>query len=1511
MYSKKRRLIDNNFSASSFEIQNFENSKMSFPSLIKKYGIDMKNLKMTKDLSEIVSLLQKTCSKKSKKRDEIVEALDAFAGDSKTLRRCLCPLEMMKEKSSLLAANSESLFRILLQVTSLQADVVGILLLKIPEYAEEENDGTFSENLPRLLISQLRWLPFVQDGSNLVTQLLECMSACPRHIQKEIVSAIPEIADDTQQYQVVTALEELLESDTEMSVVVFDCFSQLDLIPEHASKVTDLALEALPSVSLSDLPVVLRFLLQGSAKSSVERVVQAVRKNIELPRKPSKEESAHVALLLEALSSGLHFRSDITSALIEELKSSNHDTPMDLCIILVLISRNRWKKVSSQIFRKKLCRNGRTSLGKWIKRAIHGHGKSVQSHYASLLELAEGLLLGRNASCHAVGRKLYVIFYLFLLDPSSFTVRSFSSTHTHTHTHHNRYCLLFEEFQDNSQRQQLIGNLITHSGSGNAMEIDSALDALLTLSKDEKSLLPFAVFVKGTLDFLSGLSLSQIRTVYDIICTLTLYEYSQETTTTNSDDMDVAATTTNSREGDLDELVILLNKNLAKEDTNSNVPYKKIGVIGAVALLRRLAINDKKKTSSSTNSTVVTMSSSTTQQDDNNDDEDDEDGWDNAGLIQPILSNVVKLCRGSPEIRAFYYDEIADSLSSGTMCRQAALWISERLSGVLEESFLGDYEEEEDDDDNDNENQDKAVKEDEMTTQQQLRSKHLFNLDDVDANVCVNIFSLVCESDARRRESLIWLPSVFRAVACAEKCARDGDMENVDAPLGCPIFAFDFSVMSSFATLSRADKERVVMTLLHTANWLREIINAFATQNDKEMRGKVFQRVQHLVCVERELRKCLGSNPELYSVLGLKMKMKRTTSNAKKKQRVEGGDSVEKENEENGTYDENTENSSKIDDDNEEEEENEDGNEENNKKKKKKSSKKRKRKPVTKRTTSSSNSSSSLWKQLRDTKMRPLGPDAAFILTFPVIQCNVQNTQSETQGGNESFEMKLSNVDILLLLEELHENVLGKIKDSQAGSSCCGPFATRRDANRERPRMKMLRDKNLKTFLQSMTTKVFPAVRSVLDDVLTSMRSRFTYGNDDDDDDDDKEDVVNAHENQVVESRILDRTLRMVGAICQNKNSDVESLINVLAALTKTDMSESKRTTIEARLHDVAVASYDYFVKCGPAITEISALRPLLDLLAELARIQKDTLDDDEIENAVSVSSKLSRFAAQCLERDWSNGDKKYKYKSDLINRLVDLHLKFASSPMDVIQHLAGEVLPTFCESEDTNPSVDTHPTLTKTSMPIYYKSLLSNVNHHFKTLVSESKSVEAAQAVRRIVVDAQKAVDSMKKLMNITKNSTRGLNALVYGALKSGKQFVELYIKFLPFIETRFSSTYRTSLLQMVKNVQNVTRQMQYLCNHGKMVKSHLLAKMVPGVKKTLEEFLFKMKCVLEKTGQIEAFWVGHLKQRNIDGSVVVDVEEEEEEEDDEDEDEEEEEEEGEDDESEMEEEEEEEEEK
>ena len=133
--------------------------------------------------------------------------------------------------------------------------------------------------------------------------------------------------------------------------------------------------------------------------------------------------------------------------------------------------------------------------------------------------------------------------------------------------------------------------------------------------------------------------------------------------------------------------------------------------------------------------------------------------------------------------------------------------------------------------------------------------------------------------------------------------------------------------------------------------------------------------------------------------------------------------------------------------------------------------------------------------------MRPLGIDAAIILTFKI------KAESESVA-----KLKLSNIDTLLLLEELHDNVVCKIKDSKTGSSCCGPFAARRNASRERPRTKMLRDKNLKTILQTLTLEVFPSVRKVLDNVMSSMQSRSPHGDDEEEEEESEMDVVRSRE---------------------------------------------------------------------------------------------------------------------------------------------------------------------------------------------------------------------------------------------------------------------------------------------------------------------------------------------------------------------------------------------------------------
>lgn len=66
-------------------------------------------------------------------------------------------------------------------------------------------------------------------------------------------------------------------------------------------------------------------------------------------------------------------------------------------------------------------------------------------------------------------------------------------------------------------------------------------------------------------------------------------------------------------------------------------------------------------------------------------------------------------------------------------------------------------------------------------------------------------------------------------------------------------------VMDKMESLSTREKDTICMSLFHALNWLREIVNAFATQTDPEMKGKVISRLHNITELTKTLEKCLAS----------------------------------------------------------------------------------------------------------------------------------------------------------------------------------------------------------------------------------------------------------------------------------------------------------------------------------------------------------------------------------------------------------------------------------------------------------------------------------------------------------------------------------------------------------------------------------------------------------------------------------------------------------------------------
>lgn len=96
------------------------------------------------------------------------------------------------------------------------------------------------------------------------------------------------------------------------------------------------------------------------------------------------------------------------------------------------------------------------------------------------------------------------------------------------------------------------------------------------------------------------------------------------------------------------------------------------------------------------------------------------------------------------------------------------------------------------------------------------------------------------------------------------------------------------------------------------------------------------------------------------------------------------------------------------------------------------------------------------------------------------------------------------------------------------------------------------------------------------------------------------------------------------------------------------------------------------------------------------------------------------------------------------------------------------------------------------------------------------------------------------------------------------------------------------TDVAALITEVQGGTRILQTACVEAKARKLGAITKLVPKVKKSIEQFVHSTKVLLAESGQSGAVKLGNLKHKNLQGDVVPQViesdpEEEEEEEDDE----------------------------
>uniref|UniRef100_J3MIN2 Fanconi anemia group D2 protein n=1 Tax=Oryza brachyantha TaxID=4533 RepID=J3MIN2_ORYBR len=1285
------------------------------------------------------------------------------------------------------------------------------------------------DDVGRLIVAQFRWLDFLVDADAFVAKLMELLSVAPPWLKKEIIGSLPEIVGDQSHAAVVAALEKLLQEDSDVVVSALDALSDLNLSEQLQEQAVTVAISCIRTVQADQMPHLLRFLLLSATPFNAGRIISQIREQLKFvgmvdPRasrgkklKGKASANGTDGAILDALSSGLRFKNMLCEAFLKELKSV--DNPRDhkvidvWLIMLIYANGGALQKSAEKILKSKILQLCiRETL---FDQCIRGNTELAKDHFMSYLSVSDFLLACKEEKAREFAA------YLFTA--------------------------LFEEFNDTFSRQELVGSLVAHIGSGVSFEVSSALDIMISLSLDKsEELIPVSSYITGTvhgevlfclvllflinvnsvgcgnvgiLDYLESFQEDNLRKVYEIFCHLALAAGFN----TGSGGSSVA-----------NELIMVVRKQVS----NPDMKYKRMGIIGALRIVSTISdVN-------------ASMNCSSSQQ----------SNYDEA---LELLKMTVKSCKFAMLPLILLYDELAVLLESSVIHSEIVDWVGEHV-GEFATVFLADLDNGE------------------------LSNKYV--CDGIEGELWMNLDGTISPI----------LPSQFSLLTTIERLGSQGSLGGINAVLGCPLHLPSPKHLDGarWGSLSAMQKKTVCHSLYYAINWMRELLNAFSTQvaarvdnisqrARDETAVKLLMRMRNLILLEGLLNAYLKihplSLPDLQYV-GDHGSSSTSKFNLPKKmgdQNMEGNVSRKRQKGHKDTSSDKSNSDEKL------------------------------RQPtildafkragvtISQETNRDSQPSSSGMTS-RDMERETNSPCKFGIidLVAPPAQLDMQRFKfrtlhvtclsllnySEPQDSTSSYhesEMPL----YLYLLRDLHS----KLDNLNPSSK---PFFNSSQVNSTHAYWR----KSMDEFL-SKIQPLFSSLRNQLNGAVSMIK------------DDSCPYDWNSHSASagnpdipyvvVLKSSVATSVFKEV-LCCYRKLLGVPDLLNqtnisVLKELLQTFQPTENFDDVLSEFSPSLVPSNLDYLYCG-ANTMLAAIMDLVcsfsyllayDVLITMQSILNNVImlfEKSGEQNGKNIHMGCSKeilpflrkhlglSARKLLTSDLPSEDAEngWQSKGDLIQKILQIYLKNSDSTSDLLDELACSVLPEVPSLKTGSTQDMSHgfPTLCSSTILSWYRVLHEENTGNLNKMIKQVLKIRphSERAVETALEEIHKSVIVFVSLINMCKIHKKvAMHAM---AVKHGGRFVDAFLKAFNFLEKHFGQ-HNDIILQMLKSLQKATRTIQTICSEAKGHKRTMITSKIPAAKRSLERFVFQAKALLHNSTE-DILCIRNLRHKDLQGHLV-----------------------------------------
>ncbi|XP_071959822.1 Fanconi anemia group D2 protein-like [Antedon mediterranea] len=785
---------------------------------------------------------------------------------------------------------------------------------------------------------------------------------------------------------------------------------------------------------------------------------------------------------------------------------------------------------------------------------------------------------------------------------------------------------------------------------------------------------------------------------------------------------------------------------------------------------------------------------------------------------------VKKNCYSMPQVTALFYDELATIILKRQLNAKVQSWIDEEIANEFQDKYVTDID----------------VESVAQASEGFVSSGLFYSLEHEGsvAGIAIDIVKLTDSmvvpaaksADLESPVCAVCLNPLFRLLKSCEE-VRNGNLDDIDALLGCPVKTINIDNLQKPDKYSVKERKHICAYIFNTINWFREMLNAFSSHPDPELRLKVIERLENIIRLQDVLQSFLKFSPELKppaseknleflsTVKEVCIKVKAKPLSFQKQQKS-------------------------------------------NSQLKKDSSVTQCDESISQREEEKKTSKNMLTTNLLDhfkVYYRDLDITVFSVFSWAPIS-NSFGENSKEAKQDDALEAKVSAEQVAFLLNDLYYKVNESLKPKQKLINLSK--VKQKLINLSKVKQKLINlSKNLHN-QNSHTHIPFVSENCMVDRVLdlTSVlclhlenASAFyqALASDEEDLDDSYLPSSNSDHMEACYSLVLQVLIAVTSWSGFSNDANEELLESFFVHIyNRVHTTSEVKVTREQLLRE----SFVYLENFSNSVPNLNCAVLLVKLLISI----------ENKANLADLRTKLGNLGKKFLQKKWSIVDCEMMSKrSELIQQLLRTYVTYSDDRFDCLSTITSTGMTELIESEGRQAS-QTYPLLTKQSFGCFFRNILCELVQGVKQISSTKDGTND-----NAVCQWNAAIKVLQMLTKLIKMFTAKSN--ISALLKQGQKFIDVFLRSgMPILDKMFRLK-KDDVLNMLKTLQHSTRMLHHICSHSKSVGDIALVAHVPPMKRSLESFVYRVKVMLTLHNCQDAFWIGNLKNRNIQGTEIL----------------------------------------